>query len=172
MRAFGFFAASGEGRAQRVSADGVFEAQTLLRNESAGWITLRSLAREGGLHAGPGIQRHDRPVAAEGERSALCLNAAPDPGTRGTLGSDIAGPYAERVVVGIGMQRLHAGNDAEFAEAVDIGGGDGLDVLDARAAILRMIHRGGVLVGVERQAHGLVSDGMRENLKAACVEIG
>src|SRR6267378_329279 len=106
------------------------------------------------------------------EPSTLCLNAAPDPGTRGTLGPDVARPYAERVVVGIGMQRLHAGDDAEFAEAGDVLGGDGFDVLDARAGILCVIHYGGVLVGVERQAHGFVSDRVRENLKAALVEIG
>src|SRR4029077_3012878 len=109
---FRFFATSGEGRAQRVSADGVFEAQPLLRDEDAGWIAFRGVARESGLHAGPWIQRDDRPVAAEGERSAFCLNAAPDPGTGGALGSDVARPYAKRVVVGIGMQGLHAGNDA------------------------------------------------------------
>ena len=111
------------------------------------------MAGEGGLHAGPGIQRDDWPVAAEGERSALCLNAAPDPGTRGTLGSDVARPYAERVVVGIGMQRLHAGDDAEFAEAANVRGGDGFDVLDAGAGVLCVIYFCGVLVGVERQAH-------------------
>src|SRR6266446_5040633 len=48
-RAFGLFAASREGRAQRVSADGVFEAQPLLRDEAAGWISFRGLASEGGL---------------------------------------------------------------------------------------------------------------------------
>ena len=51
------------------------------------------------------------------------------------------------------MQRLHAGDDAKFAEAGNVRGVDGFDVLDARATVGGVIDFFGVLVAVERGAH-------------------
>ena len=70
------------------------------------------------------------------------------------------------------MQRLHAGDHAEFAEARNVRGADGFDVLDARAAIAGVIHFFGVLVSVQRGAHAEFADGVSEKLQPALVEFG
>ena len=70
------------------------------------------------------------------------------------------------------MQRLHARDHAELAEARNVDRLDRFDVLDARAAILRAVHFFGVFVSIERRAHAVVADCVREKLQAALVEFG
>ncbi len=60
------------------------------------------------------------------------------------------------------MQRLHAGDHAELAEAWDVLRRGGLNVLDAWAAIFGVIYPLGVFVGVEHRAHAQITDGVCE----------
>src|ERR1700730_7185702 len=68
------------------------------------------------------------------------------------------------------MQRLHAGDHAEFAESWNVRGGNRLNVLDAWTAITRVIHFFRVLISIKSGAHAKFSDGMSEKLQAAFVE--
>ncbi len=45
------------------------------------------------------------------------------------------------------------------------------DVLDARAAVLCVVHVFGVFVRVEGCAHGVIADGVREELQSALIEL-
>src|ERR1700740_3737970 len=70
------------------------------------------------------------------------------------------------------MERLHAGDNAEFSEPRNIGRGNGFDVLNARAAILSVIAGLGALISVESHANCVVPDGVRENLEALLIKLG
>ena len=70
------------------------------------------------------------------------------------------------------MQRLHAPNHAERAEARDVGSARAFDVLDAEAAVGARRRRRRGLIGVQCQADGAVADGVGEDLEAAAVELG
>jgi hypothetical protein len=62
------------------------------------------------------------------------------------------------------MQRLHAGDYAEFAKAWNVRGGNRLNVFDAWTAIACVIHFFRVLVRIQSGAHAKVPDGMSEKL--------
>src|SRR5882672_11651092 len=103
---------SGQGCAHGVTANRVRQADALLRNKPFGRISFNRLASDRILYPFPWIQGHDRPVAAECQNSTIGLHAAPRPSALSTLGTNIAEPHQECVIVGISVQRLKAGDDA------------------------------------------------------------
>ncbi len=62
------------------------------------------------------------------------------------------------------MKRLHAGDNAEFSKSRNVGQGNGFDMFDARPAIAFVVPRFGILIGIQRRSHAVVTDGMREKL--------
>src|SRR2546429_2727473 len=157
-------------RSQSVSLDGIFQADALLRNESSRRIALVGLTRECTLYARPGIERDHGPVAAERQHATGALNAVPRPGTLRSLRADITRPDVERVVVGISVQRLEAGNHPYPSELRNVFLRKRLDVFHTVPGILSVIDLGGTLVGIQCQPHGSVADRVREDLKSAPIQ--
>src|SRR5260370_2383170 len=123
------------------------------------------------LDAGAGVEGEDRPVAADGQHPACRLNTVQGPRPLHTLRSYMGSPNLEGVVVRIRMEWLKAGDHSQASETRDILGADGLDVLDAVPHVLGVIRPPCLLVGVQGHAHGAVTDGVSEDLKAAAVQI-
>ena len=63
------------------------------------------------------------------------------------------------------MVGLHACDDAEGAEARNVGGRDVLRVLDAEAGVLKVLLARDALEDVELGADGAIADGMDGNVK-------
>jgi len=114
----------GIGSSHGVGINGFGELNLLLRNLSTGRPALEILARYGELDAGPGVDRYNRPVAAEGEAAAAVEDRFPGEGPLLALGADVDDPGSHPGRIGVGMERLEAGDDAEPAEAGDIVRGD------------------------------------------------
>src|SRR2546427_7834866 len=109
----------------------LFPYTTLFRSRFR--FTFRRLASHSGLHPGPRIESHDRPIAAEGQAASCIRDALPGPGTRSAIGAGIPRPDFQRVGIRVRMERLHAGDNPELAESRNVGRGDGFNVFDARA---------------------------------------
>ena len=73
---------------------------------------------------------------------------------------------------GIGVVRLHGGDDAELGEARDVGPGDGLDVLDPVAPVAGRVRGRRTLVGIQDHPDARVADRMDLELPAAPVRLG
>ena len=70
------------------------------------------------------------------------------------------------------MKRLHAGDNAEFAKARNVGCRNRFNVLDAPAAILLVIAFFCVLIAIQSHAHAIIPNGMRKELETALVQFG
>src|SRR5215470_463611 len=117
---FGFFAVPGDGCAESVALDGVRKTDALLRQPTSGRIPVSGLASYRILNSFPGIERDHRPIASEGQDAAGALDALPGEAALRTLWSGVARPDLEYVVVGISMERLKTGDDAQLSEAFDV----------------------------------------------------
>src|ERR1700730_18160570 len=97
-------------------------------------------------------------------------NTLPGPSARCAILTGVARPNVQSICVRIGMQRLHTGDNAKPPEARDVRGGNSLDVLDARAAIARVVCAFSVLIGVQCSANSIITNSVSEKLKAALIE--
>src|SRR5712675_435033 len=162
--AFGFLAPAGVCGAKRIAAHGFLHAQPLLRHEAALGLAFRGLTCDGGLHSLPWIQRHHRPIASKRQTPTVLGDALPGPSPRSAVGTGVTRPHVQSVGVRIRMQRLHAGDDAELAEASAIGSGNRFDVLDARAAVVRVITLFGALISIQSRTYSILPNRVREKL--------
>src|SRR3974390_2360637 len=170
--AFGLLAVTGKRGAKSIRFDGLPHGKPLLRIKSTRRFAGIGLPRHSGLNAGKRIQRSDGPIAAKDVAAASVADAIPGPGAGGAIGTDCRHPDLEGLVVRVGVQRLHAGDDREFSETPNVLRRDRLDVFDAMAAVFAVILMRGFLVGVEGGADGKIADGVGVDLNIAFVECG
>src|SRR5262249_23614773 len=97
-------------------------------------------------------------------------DAPPRPGALRSLGSHIAGPHLQSIFFRISMQRLETGYHSQLAEARNIAGGYGFNVLDAVAGIRAVIGLLRFPVGIQGQANRAIADSMGEDLNTVAVE--
>ena len=120
-----------------------------------------------------GIEAHNRPVAPESEAAIGRFDAVRGPAARCTLRSEVCGPDVRDARNRGAVIRLLRGDDAECAEARNVGGIDRLDVLDAMppAADWHRIDARCLFIRVQRRPDGAVADGVDEDLPPVPVEI-
>src|SRR5262249_58239365 len=119
------------------------------------------------LNSRPGIQSPPRPVTPKCRSPAAASDALPSPRPVFALGASISQPHFQSVVIGIGVQRLEAGNHAELAESRDVLRGDGLDMFDSRTRNALSTF----LIGIEREPNCALADSMGEQLETSTVEL-
>src|SRR5215467_2274379 len=131
QRTFCFFSEPGVSGPQGVAANRIGDRETLGWHKSSLGQAFGGLPCDGGLDSFERVERDHRPIAAESDLSATIRNAFPNPGARSAIWTCVARPHAQRVFVGVGMQGLHAGDDAQSSEARNVVRGDRFNVLDA-----------------------------------------
>src|SRR5260370_36477705 len=122
-RTFRFFAVAGKRRSERITLNRLRHGQSLLGDKAPFRFTFRRLSRNCALNPLPRIERNDGPIAAEGQAASSIRDAFPGPGARSAIGAGIARPDVQRVGIRVRMERLHAGDDPEFAESRNVGRG-------------------------------------------------
>jgi hypothetical protein len=147
-RTFRLFTPSGVSSTKCIAANRLLNSQALFWNKTSLGFTFGGLPRDRSLNTLPRIQRHNRPIAAESEMPTGIRNTLPGPSARSSIPAGVTRPDVQRIHIRIGMQRLHAGDNAQLPEARDVRGGDRFNVLDTRATITCMIGVLSMLVSI------------------------
>src|SRR5215472_10964831 len=105
---------SGDGCAERISPNCIFQADAFLGDKAFGRIAFCGLASECVLHTFPWIQRDDRPVTAEGQYAPGILDAAKCPAALSAFRTNIPSPNLQRIFMGIGVQWLETGDHSQL----------------------------------------------------------
>src|SRR5947209_2282865 len=122
---------SADCRSQRIALYRIRHRDALGGQPATFRLAVGSLPSDGVLDSWPWIKSDDRPIASKGKNSAFTLNTVPgEPATR-TVRSRIARPDIQSVIIGIGVQRLEAGNHFQLAETRNVLGSEGFNVLDS-----------------------------------------
>ena len=172
QRAGLLFHERGVGGVFRVVTEGGFHGDAVFGVPAAFGGALGGLAGDGGVDAQQHVHRKHGIVAAERLNGAGVVEFFEGVRPRTTLGAEQWGVILQGGLVGGGKDRLCAGDDAQLLEAREVAEGGDFDVFDTMATALGAIHARGMGVGIERDSHSAVADGVELDLEAGGVVAG